>query len=82
MAAVALKEVGHVLDESGVAAYLGTTPRHVQRLRWEHGLPYTKVGRKVRFVKADVDVWLARNRVTPVPTHPLLERATSRRVRG
>lgn len=50
-----------MLDVAGVASYLGTTERHVRELVYRRAIPFTKVGRLVRFRLADVDAWLAAN---------------------
>jgi excisionase family DNA binding protein len=46
---------------SEVAAYLHLPSRTaVYRLVREHDLPYRSVGRQLRFVKAEIDVWSQR----------------------
>lgn len=52
-----------LLTEEQLAVLWGTTPRHIRRLRVEAGLPYIKLGRLVRFDRADVDAWLAAHKV-------------------
>jgi excisionase family DNA binding protein len=54
---------GGLLDNVGAAAYLSTTPRHIARLWSERKLSGRKVGRKVRFSKADLDEFAERNRI-------------------
>jgi hypothetical protein len=34
-----------------------TSARHIRRLRAESGLPYRKIGSRVRFVPTEVDAW-------------------------
>lgn len=55
-----------LLDYEGVAEYLGTTPRHVRRLWAERRLTGIKVGRMVRFAPADLDRYIAAQRVKAV----------------
>ena len=43
-----------LLDIEGAAHMLGTTVRHLRRLRSEDRIPYTKVGSKLRFRRADL----------------------------
>jgi excisionase family DNA binding protein len=50
-----------------VAERLGTTPRHVRRLVSQHRIAYCKLGRYVRFHAADVDEYIAANRVEVGP---------------
>lgn len=45
-------------DVDAVAAYLSTTPRHVRELVYRRTIPYLKVGRLVRFRRADIEAWL------------------------
>ncbi len=45
------------------AERLGTTPRHMRRLVLERRIAYRKLGRYVRFHPADVDEYIAANRV-------------------
>lgn len=43
-----------LLNIEGAAQMLGTTVRHLRRLRSENRIPYTKVGGKLRFRRADL----------------------------
>lgn len=52
-----------LLDDDGAATYLATTPRRVRELWQRHQLAGIKVGRSVRFAVADLDDFIARNRV-------------------
>jgi excisionase family DNA binding protein len=54
-----------LIDIHGVAEVLGVTPRHIQRLVAERRIPYLKVGRFVRFDRAELSVWLNHQRVEP-----------------
>lgn len=49
------------LEES--SAYLGTTIRHMRRLVAERRIPSYRVGKFVRFTKADLDQWMAEHRI-------------------
>ena len=55
----------HLVDTHGVAEVLGVTPRHIQRLVAERRIPYLKIGRFVRFDRAELSVWLDQQRVEP-----------------
>ena len=52
-----------LLDVDGVAEALGVTNRHVRRLVAERRIPFFKVGKFVRFVPGELDVWLDQQRV-------------------
>ena len=54
---------GALLDYEGAAHYLCTTPRHVQELWAKRRVAAVKVGRRVRFTQADLDAFIATNRV-------------------
>jgi excisionase family DNA binding protein len=54
-----------LLDYEEAARYLSTTPRHVRKLWQSRRLAAVKVGRCVRFQVADLDVFIAANRVPP-----------------
>jgi excisionase family DNA binding protein len=56
------KETSTLIDISSVARILGVTPRHIQRLVAERRIPFLKIGRFVRFDRADLDVWLNEQR--------------------
>jgi excisionase family DNA binding protein len=51
------------LDLAGAAEYLNDTEVHVQRLWWARKIAAVKLGRKVRFRKADLDEYIARRTV-------------------
>jgi len=55
----------HLIDIHGVAEVFGVTPRHIQRLVAERRIPYLKIGRFVRFDRAELSVWLDQQRVEP-----------------
>jgi excisionase family DNA binding protein len=55
-----------LLDYDGAAQYLCTTPRHVRELWAKRCLAAIKVGRSVRFSKADLDAYIAARRVEAV----------------
>ena len=52
-----------LLTMEEVAERLNTTPRHVRRLVSARRIAYRKLGRYVRFHPADVDEYIAANRV-------------------
>jgi len=56
-------DASYLLDTAQAATYLGTTVRHIRRLRKDHGLPTIKLGGKPRFLKADLDRFIASLRV-------------------
>ena len=54
---------GALLDYEGAAHYLCTTPRHIQELWAKRRVAGVKVGRRVRFTQADLDAFIATNRI-------------------
>ncbi|MGV0735266.1 hypothetical protein ABQF35_00195 [Mycobacterium syngnathidarum] len=47
-----------------IAAVIGTSEAALAQDRYQHqGIPYTKCGRRVRYLRPDVLAFLARNRV-------------------
>ncbi|SCX24747.1 Helix-turn-helix domain-containing protein [Mycolicibacterium fluoranthenivorans] len=47
-----------------VAAVIGTSEAALSQERYQHkGIPYTKIGRRVRYLRSDVIEFLAVNRV-------------------
>ena len=52
-----------LLDANEVAFLLGTTTRHLQRLQSSGALPFTRVGGKIRFRRADILEFIQRNTV-------------------
>ena len=59
----ATDEANPLLTEKQVAAFLSITPRHLYSWRMAGFIPYYKIGRAIRFRKAEVDEALARMRV-------------------
>lgn len=57
---------GGLLDYEAAARYLCTTARHIRELWARRELAAIKVGRSVRFSKADLDAFIAANRVRAV----------------
>jgi excisionase family DNA binding protein len=55
-----------LLDYESAARYLCTTTRHVRELWTRRELAAVKVGRSVRFTKADLDAFIAANRIRAV----------------
>ena len=58
---------GALLDYYAAAHYLCTTPRHVRELWAKRHVAAVKVGRRVRFTQADLDSFIASNRVNAPP---------------
>jgi excisionase family DNA binding protein len=54
-----------LLDIDAVAAVLGVTRRHVQRLVAERRIPFLKIGRFVRFDQVALRTWIDQQRVEP-----------------
>jgi excisionase family DNA binding protein len=54
-----------LLDLNGVAAWLGTSHRHVRRMVAERRIPYVKVGHYIRFDQVEVARWIDERRVCP-----------------
>ena len=50
-------------DYREAAYYLGDTERHLRQLWQERRIATVKVGRKVRFKRADLDAYIEANRV-------------------
>jgi len=47
-----------------VAAVIGTSEAALSQERYQHkGIPYTKIGRRVRYLRSDVIEFLAANRI-------------------
>jgi len=55
-----------LLDINNAAELLGTTVRHLRRLRSENRIPYTKIGSKLRFRRADLVDFIDENTHTAV----------------
>ena len=55
-----------LFDHEQAAAYLSTSRRHIERLWATRQIAGTRVGRKVRFAKRDLDDFVERNRVEAV----------------
>lgn len=64
MTPTALAIPAELLDGQGAAEYLHTTERHLRRLRTDHGLPCVRLGTKVRFLRSDLDEFVARSRTS------------------
>jgi excisionase family DNA binding protein len=56
-----------VMDIPDAARYLSTTERQIRELVYKRRIPYTKVGKFVRFRASDLDAWLERNSVSISP---------------
>lgn len=53
------------LTPSEAATYVGITERQVRSLVYRRAIPFTKVGRLLRFRVADLDRWLEGNTTQP-----------------
>jgi excisionase family DNA binding protein len=51
------------LDVAGAATYLGVKERQIRSLVYRREIPFTKVGRLVRFDIQELDAWLKVNTV-------------------
>lgn len=56
-----------LLDAAETAQYLGTTERHLRRLRDLHGLAAVHLGGKVRYRVEDLEAFIERNQTGRVP---------------
>lgn len=65
-AIMTIRTTPDLLSNLDAAAYLGVTPRtlEVWRCTKRHAIPYIKVGRLVKYRRADLDAWLAAQTVT------------------
>jgi excisionase family DNA binding protein len=52
-----------LFDIPGAASYLATSTRHLRRLASEHRIPFHKIGKFVRFARADLDDFIAAGRI-------------------
>jgi excisionase family DNA binding protein len=50
-----------------VCDYLGSTPNTIRVWCSKRRIPYVKVGRKVRFIPADLRKWVEEGRIDPLP---------------
>ena len=55
-----------LLNTEQAADYIGTQPQTLENWRCNkrYGLPYLKIGRLVRYRRADLDAWLSDRRVS------------------
>ena len=60
------RDSGGLLDFDGAAAFLGVTPRAIQRLWQERRIAGVKVGKAVRFTESDLLAYIERHRVEAV----------------
>lgn len=54
-----------LLDIDGLADLLGVSERFVRRLVEERRIPFLKIGKHVRFDRAEVESWIKSSRVEP-----------------
>ena len=57
------------LTTEEVLGYLQTTPRTIYRLIKTGELPAVRIGRQWRFRRTDLDAWVERQRLYPMPTN-------------
>jgi excisionase family DNA binding protein len=55
------------VDMKAVAAFLGSTERHVRDLVYRRAIPFYKVGRLVRFRLSEVEAWVQASREATDP---------------
>lgn len=61
---IPLEELPPVSTGKHVAAVIGTSEAALSQERYQHkGIPYTKIGRRVRYLRSDVLKFLADNRI-------------------
>ena len=48
----------NLMTYEDVAEYLQVTVRHVKGLRADERIPYIKIGRQIRFRRAEIDAWI------------------------
>lgn len=54
-----------LMDESALAAFIGVAVQTLQKWRWQRSGPaFVKIGRLVRYRRADVERWLDAQTVT------------------
>lgn len=50
-----------LLNSTDAATYLSVTPRHLRELVYRRDIPFTKVGRLLRFDVQKLDRWIDRH---------------------
>lgn len=56
---------GHALNTEEAAAYVGLSPSWMAKLRvFGSPIPFRKLGRRVVYLKSDLDAWLEKSRRT------------------
>jgi len=59
-------EINQALDDVKAAAFLGLAPQTLRNLRCRcAGPPYHKIGRRVVYLKQDLELYLRERRVDP-----------------
>ena len=51
-----------VMDYHGLSAYLKIPQGSLRHMVMRNQIPYSKIGRSVRFAKKDIDIWLEEKR--------------------
>ncbi|MFN0127336.1 MAG: helix-turn-helix domain-containing protein [Verrucomicrobiales bacterium] len=65
-----------LLTKAAAAEYLGIRPRTLDDWRAAKAVPCIQRGRYIRFLRADLDDFLSRHRVTAKPTSPYRPRGS------
>lgn len=58
-----MSDTSVLLDYQAAAEYLDTTYHHLRRMVYERRIPHVKLGRKVRFIRDDLDAFIRAQRV-------------------
>lgn len=61
------KQTDEILDVRGLAAYLKVSEDWIYDQRRQYGIPFIMVGGKLRFRKAEIDRWIEKQTVSPLP---------------
>mgnify|MGYP006098265369 CR=1 FL=1 len=61
------RDDGPLLDVDGAADLLGTSVRHIRRLRAASRIPFVKIGAKLRFRRSELDAYIEAN------SHPAVD---------
>lgn len=62
------QDAREIMDVEGVAAYLGFAPSTIYNRVQQRDIPHVRLGNSLRFPKAEIDRWLARQTVKPAPS--------------
>ena len=73
MVAPLLKDKGkgvqkdHILDVEGLAKYLSVDSNWIYKQVSLREIPYFKVGKYLRFKRSEIDKWISKSTIMPVP---------------